>query len=98
MVVSTLGVSSAASTCSSAVRSSSPTSGPGSGTTRLPPLPQTMHSSMMATSNDRDVICSTRIPGQHPVRRVSERVKTPSPRRVMHTPLGRPVEPEVWIT
>ena len=57
-----------------------------------------MHSSMMAASNDRDAACSTRIPGQAPIRQVSERAKTPSPRRVMHTPLGRPVEPEVWIT
>ncbi len=78
--------------------SSSPASGPAGGTTRVPPEPKAMQSSATEMSKDGEPSCSTRSAAvsAKPSTRVAASAATPA--WVTCTPLGTPVEPEVWMT
>ena len=73
---------------------SSPTSGPGGGTTSTAPAVRDMHSSSTDASKLGVENCSTRSPGPTANRSTSAAAKLANPVWETTTPLGRPVEPD----
>ncbi len=78
--------------------SASPPSGPAGGTTSAAPDARAISVSITDASKPGEASWSTRLPGRRPKRAAWAAARACRPVWVTATPLGGPVEPEVWMT